>query len=436
MAEKSLLGVFGPTPEELQKLRAQQEQERSMFASRISPSYSAGYGLGTLLGGVVSSVFGLEDPELKKARDIKQIFNDLTAEGMTGDQAVMLDQLSYRLQEKGYGNESFTAATMANQARVNQQTLEEARLNAESLRSQREGQDLINRARSEDLNRQAAYNIGQGLKSLANSGIPAEKFDVAFGEAIQRLDKLGIDTTPLTSAEDREEQVAGIDYLINLGTTQKTRSAESIKQQQLELKDRMFTYQQYIDQEKLNVQKYGIESREGIAANNRIAAMERALATAGVVDKRLNAQLIGFEKSGRRQLIDSIDNKQNFDLAFDNLKSTYNLPLKEANKATEMYLAKVKDYLSEDDQTGFPKYTESKARALAQEDIAKVITKEGGILGIGQKSKVGNVKPNERAPRPDVFSTSQEAWITNAMKLNPTMSREDVIAQGKKLKKI
>lgn len=395
MADKTLLSAFGPTPEELEKLRIQQDQERGMFAARVSQPFSAGYGLGSLLGGVVANVFGIEDPELRKARDIKQIFNELSAEGMTGDQAVMLDQLSYRLQEKGYGNESFTAATMANQARVNQQTLEEARLNAESLRSQREGQDLINRARAEDLNRQAGYNIGQGLKSLANSNIPAEKFDIAFGEAIQRLNKLGIDTTPLTSAEDREEQMAGIDYLINLGTTQKTRSAESVKQQQLELKDRMFIYQQQIDEEKLKLQRQGIDSRESIATKNRIAALERAKVTAGAVDKRLSAQLQGFEETSRRQQMNDIDTELQTKLDIKNLASDFELPLDEAMKAVKIYQAKVKDYFGQKDENGNFMYTLSKAQDLAKQDIGKGISEGSGFLGFGKKKKVGNVKPNE-----------------------------------------
>ena len=395
MAEQSLLGVFGPTPEQLQKLRAQQEQERSMFAARIGPSYSAGYGLGTLLGGVVGSVFGLEDPELKKARDIKNIFNEISKEGMTGDQGVMFDQLAYRLGEAGYGDEAFKAATMANQARVNQQTLEENRLNAESLRSQREGQDLINRARAEDLNRQAGYNIAQGLKSLANSNIPAEKFDIAFGEAIQRLNKLGIDTTPLTSAEDREEQMAGIDYLINLGTTQKTRSAESVKQQQLELKDRMFIYQQQIDEEKLKLQRQGIDSRESIATKNRIAALERAKVTAGALDKRLGAQLQGFEEASHRQQLNDIDTELQTKLDIKNLASDFELPLDEAMKAVKIYQAKVKDYFNQKDETGNYINTLSKAQDLAKQDLGKGISEGSGFLGFGKKKKVGNVKPNE-----------------------------------------
>lgn len=65
MAQQNLLSIFGPSPEELQRQLQQQQQERTLFAARVSPSYSAGYGLGSLLSGVVANVFGLEDPELK-----------------------------------------------------------------------------------------------------------------------------------------------------------------------------------------------------------------------------------------------------------------------------------------------------------------------------------------------------------------------------------
>ena len=220
MAEQSLLGVFGPTPEQLQKLRAQQEQERSMFAARIGPSYSAGYGLGTLLGGVVGSVFGLEDPELKKARDIKNIFNEISKEGMTGDQGAMYDQLAYRLGELGYGDEAFKATTLANEYRVAQEKRQADLAKQETDIAYKDYLIEQGKTIQDRKNIESAYNIGQGLKALSNANIPEDKFNAAYQSSINKLNELGIDTTPLTSAENPEEKLAGIDYLISLGTTQ------------------------------------------------------------------------------------------------------------------------------------------------------------------------------------------------------------------------
>lgn len=396
MAEQSLLGVFGPTPEQLQKLRAQQEQERTMFAARISPSYSAGYGLGSLLSGVVGSVFGLEDPELKKARDIKNAFNEISKDGMTGDQGAMYDQLAYRLGELGYGDEAFKATTLANEYRVGQEKRQAELAKQETDIAYKDyliqqGKDIQGRK-----NIESAYNIGQGLKALSDANLPEDKFNAAYQASIAKLDALGIDTTPLSSAENLEEQQAGIDYLINLGTTQKTRSAESIAVKRAEVQDRKLKYQQEIDKLKLDMQKYGIDSREGIAAKNRIAAYERALVTAGAAEKRLNATLQGFEETNRRQIIDNIDTTDQTKLDIKNLADDFNLPLIEATKAVKVYQAKVKDYLTAKDESGQFLYTLSKAQDLAKQDLASGITQEGGFLGIGKKGKLGKVKPNEK----------------------------------------
>lgn len=395
MAEQSLLGVFGPTPEQLQKLRAQQEQERSMFAARIGPSYSAGYGLGTLLGGVVGSVFGLEDPELKKARDIKNIFNEISKEGMTGDQGAMYDQLAYRLGEMGYGDEAFKATTLANEYRVAQEkrqadlTKQETDIAYKDYLIQ-QGKDIQGRK-----NIESAYNIGQGLKALSDANLPEDKFNAAYQSSIAKLDALGIDTTPLSSAENPEEQQAGIDYLINLGTSQKTRSAEAVAAKRSEVQDRKLRYQQEIDKLKLDMQKYGIDSREGIAAKNRIAALDRALITANAVDKRLGATLQGFEETSRRQQMNDIDTELQTKLDIKNLASDFELPLDEAMKAVKIYQAKVKDYFGQRDENGNFMYTLSKAQDLARQDLGKGITEGSGFLGFGKKKKVGNVKPNE-----------------------------------------
>lgn len=393
MATQSLLGVFGPTPEELQRLRAQQDQERAMFAARVSPSFASGYGMGSLLGGVVANIFGIEDPELKKARDIKQIFNELSAEGMTGDQAVMLDQLSYRLQEKGYGNESFTAASMANQARVNQQTLEENRLNAESLRSQREGQDIINRAKVDDINRAKAFNIGNALLGLANN---PDLFTKTYEKSIPRLQELGIDTTPLEQADNPEEQIQAVDYLINLGTTQATKSKQQIADAQLGFKNRALIYKQKKDEidQKLQQGKFDEKTKEFyISERNK---MDRALVAANAADKRLGATLQGFEETNRRQMINDIDTTDQTKLDIKNLADDFNLPLVEATKAVKVYQAKVKDYLGLKDDSGQFMYSLSKAQDLAKQDIASAITQEGGILGFGKKGKLGKVKPNDK----------------------------------------
>lgn len=396
MAEQSLLGVFGPTPEQLQKLRAQQEQERSMFAARISPSYSAGYGLGTLLGGVVGSVFGLEDPELKKARDIKNIFNEISKEGMTGDQGAMYDQLAYRLGELGYGDEAFKATTLANEYRVAQEKRQADLAKQETDIAYKDYLIEQGKTIQDRKNIESAYNIGQGLKALSNANIPEDKFNAAYQSSINKLNELGIDTTPLTSAENPEEKLAGIDYLISLGTTQKTRSATDIAAQRADLQGRIFNYKQRKDELDRELKREGIDEKTKQFYISEKNKMERALVTATAADKRLGATLQGFEETNRRQMINDIDTTDQTKLDIKNLADEFNLPLVEATKAVKVYQAKVKDYLGVKDDSGQFMYSLSKAQDLAKQDIASAITQEGGILGFGKKGKLGKVKPNDK----------------------------------------
>lgn len=396
MAEQSLLGVFGPTPEQLQRLRQQQEQERSMFAARVGPSYSAGYGLGTLLGGVVGSVFGLEDPELKKARDIKNIFNEISQQGMTGDQGALYDQLAYRLGEMGYGDEAFKATTLANEFRAAQEERQSKLEDREATRAYknyliRSGEDIQGRK-----NIESAYNIGQGLKALSNANIPEDKFNAAYQSSINKLNELGIDTTPLTSAENPEEKLAGIDYLISLGTTQKTRSATDIAAQRADLQGRIFNYKQRKDELDRELKREGIDEKTKQFYISERNKMDRALVTATAADKRLGATLQGFEETNRRQMINDIDTTDQTKLDIKNLADDFNLPIVEATKAVKVYQAKVKDYLTAKDDSGQFLYTLSKAQDLAKQDIASAITQEGGILGFGKKGKLGKVKPNDK----------------------------------------
>ena len=396
MAEQSLLGVFGPTPEQLQKLRAQQEQERSMFAARIGPSYSAGFGLGNLLGGVVANIFGIEDPELKKARDVREIFNEIAKEGPITDNAVLYDQMAYRLAERGYGDLAAQSTAQANQIRLMQEDRASKLLNDESLRAQRDAlvsQTEFNTARK---NIETAYNIGQGLKSLQNSNVAPEKFDVAFQSAIGKLQQLGIDTTILESADNPEDQAAGVDYLIGLGTSQKTRTTQDIAADKLSLAGRVQAYKEKVKEidQKLAQEKFDEKTKEFyIGEKNKL---KRAIISASAVDKRLGAQLQGQEEQTRRNMLDNIDTTDQTKLDIKMLSESYNLPLGEATKAVKLLQAKIKDYGYEKNPDGTFKYSLSKARDLALQDVAGGITQEGGILGFGKKGKVGNVKPNEK----------------------------------------
>lgn len=120
MAESKRL--FGPTVEEL---NAQLRDDQAAFmerANQLGPSYAAGAGVGSLLGGVVSSVFGIENPALKKARTLEEIQKRIRADnpGLT-DKGAYYDIAASYLADAGYENEAMQAQEMATEFRTSQE---------------------------------------------------------------------------------------------------------------------------------------------------------------------------------------------------------------------------------------------------------------------------------------------------------------------------
>jgi hypothetical protein len=66
--------LFGPTPEDLMSLRRKEESQAIQQAgASLGPRGAAGAALGTAFGRGVNALFGLEDPEIKKATDVYAI---------------------------------------------------------------------------------------------------------------------------------------------------------------------------------------------------------------------------------------------------------------------------------------------------------------------------------------------------------------------------
>ena len=140
--------LFGPTPEELRAALRQQQDEFSQRAAQVSPAYSAGAGVGSLLGGIVGSVFGVENPELKKAKQMEAIQQKIMTENPSlSDQGAYYDVASYELANAGFGREAMQAAQMANKfrqeqglytAQINKEEAQTSKLTAEAANKQAE----------------------------------------------------------------------------------------------------------------------------------------------------------------------------------------------------------------------------------------------------------------------------------------------------------
>lgn len=242
MADKTVLGIFGPTPEELQKLRAQQDQERSMFAARVSQPYSAGYGLGSLLGGVVANIFGIEDPELKKAKTVREAYNAVLERnnGQVGDRAVFMDQLQYELSQRGQGDLAAIAGLDAEQSRYDQEKRASELENQAYLRDNRESQTNLNKTRLIKEGQPYVFAEGNRLNTLIKNNVPFQNIQALVPKLVGNLQAAGYDTTDLESAQTPEELNAAVQGMLAYGTTSTTLSKERIASARIGLKETQF----------------------------------------------------------------------------------------------------------------------------------------------------------------------------------------------------
>lgn len=313
--------------------------------------------------------------------------------GTIGDKGAFYDQMQYEYAQRGYPDLAATSGMAAEESRYQQMQRENELLNSQATRAYKENLAEETKARVEERNRAAAYNIGNALLSLQES---PDLFSKSFNQAIPKLKELGVDTTPLENADNPEEQVQSLNYLVSLGTSQKTRSQQQIAEQKIGVQNRALAYKQKKDEidQLLAREKFDEKTKEFyIGERNKYARAEIAATN---VDKRLNQQMQGYEETTRRQILDNIDTTDQTKLDIKLLSEEYNLPLGEATKAVKALQAKIKDYGYEKNSDGTFKYTLSKARDLAMQDISGAITQQGGFLGIGKKGKVGNIKPNEK----------------------------------------
>lgn len=113
LTKQSALRLFGPTPEDLARESRENKAAGYLNLMKGKTGYdAAGAGAGLALGTIVGSLFGSEDPALTKAKNIRQIFKDVSQE-FPNDTLAQMDMLSQRLGEEGYTEESVMASARA-----------------------------------------------------------------------------------------------------------------------------------------------------------------------------------------------------------------------------------------------------------------------------------------------------------------------------------
>ena len=128
MADNSIVsGLFGVDPEQYQQQQNLLQSNQNMRMALLDPMQSARYSLmqgGSQLGNVGAQLFGVQDPVLKKASDLKQIasqFDTATPEGLT--------QMAKAAADAGYPQEAQRAIAAA-------QAMETAGLTQSKLKSE------------------------------------------------------------------------------------------------------------------------------------------------------------------------------------------------------------------------------------------------------------------------------------------------------------
>jgi hypothetical protein len=186
--------LFGPTPAELEALLRADKQAFLDRAATVSPAYSAGAGVGNLLGGVVSSIFGLENPELKKARVMQEIQKKIRTEnpGLT-DKGAYYDIAASYLDEAGLSEDAFKAQNLANEYRVAQ---EDRALNTEYKQAQIGNLESEAQARLLPKAYKAASSIGQLKQDRANFLAQGDTESVADIDKAIAAEQAGKAVTP------------------------------------------------------------------------------------------------------------------------------------------------------------------------------------------------------------------------------------------------
>ena len=98
--------LFGPTPEELMSLRKQEQAKTIASYAPAGGRAVIGAAVGTALAGAANKLFGLEDPEIKKATDVYNILRTTQqnlGEGAT-DPTILYPTLQKSFADAGYGD--------------------------------------------------------------------------------------------------------------------------------------------------------------------------------------------------------------------------------------------------------------------------------------------------------------------------------------------
>jgi hypothetical protein len=169
--------LFGPTPEELMSLRKQEQAKTIASFAPAGGRAVIGAAVGTALAGAANKLFGLEDPEIKKATDVYNILRTTQqnlGEGAT-DPTILYPTLQKNFADAGYGDIAEKVSTEGAAKIVDWQT-KQATIKQKTFDLQ---QDQGAKLALQDLNAKAAEDgrtpTTEEIINTLSTYLPAEK---------------------------------------------------------------------------------------------------------------------------------------------------------------------------------------------------------------------------------------------------------------------
>lgn len=208
---KETMGLFGPTPQELEKLRqAELAKQYQMFAQQGGKP-GLGGAIGTALGTGLAKLFGAEDPEIKKSTDMvaiqDKVASDLSPKEMQ-DPNIFFTHWANTLQDSGYTKEAYQVR------QIGAEKIQEFNKNLQEMQKNQSTIDL-NTAKIAELKDKGINPIVKLRKDIAQAALDGNEALVNDLQA-----KLKNETRNMITPENQAEQVKLDGLIAKFGTEQ------------------------------------------------------------------------------------------------------------------------------------------------------------------------------------------------------------------------
>ena len=169
--------LFGPTPQELEAQRKQQQSELIKAYAAQGPRAAAGAGVGTLIGQGLNALFGTQDPEIKKATDVYKVLQTTQQELGDGvsDPNILYPTLQKRFTEAGFPDIAAKVAEEGSSKIIDWNTKQATIKQKEFDLKQDQEAKLALQKLNEDTAKEGRTPTSEEIISILSDKLPAEK---------------------------------------------------------------------------------------------------------------------------------------------------------------------------------------------------------------------------------------------------------------------